>query len=247
MTESNHFTSSKLVRDVVALGRKYAKNGFPNPNRAGCPNRSTVRAMAYRDRNLTLEDLPASHVVSCSPCFQEYAQFRRMALFLRGLRIAGAALGAAVVILVMARFVWHHTHRYEIPIIAEKQLTERQSPARTKQQVPAIAPSPLTVDLASFSPSRGDGKDDFEKKVHLPPKLLRVEFLLPLGMEAGEYEVRLQDSTGTLFIDKRAPGRMKNGVTSVEMEINLATTRGSLTLLIRPPGLNWRTFPVVVE
>ena len=74
MTESNHSASSKLVRDVVALGKKYSKTGFPNPTREGCPSRSSLRAMAYRDRRLTLEDLPVSHVVSCSPCFQEYAQ-----------------------------------------------------------------------------------------------------------------------------------------------------------------------------
>ena len=92
MTESNHSASSKLVRDVVALGRKYSKTAFPNPNREGCPNRSTLRAMAYRDRRLTLEDLPVSHVVSCSPCFQEYLHFRRMSVLLRGIQITAASL-----------------------------------------------------------------------------------------------------------------------------------------------------------
>jgi hypothetical protein len=248
MTESNHFTSSKLVRDVVALGRKQSKTGFPNPRRVGCPNRSSLRAMAYRDRRLKLGDIPASHVVSCSPCFQEYTQLRRMAVFVRGLRIAGAALGSAVVIFVMARFVWHHTRRYEAPIIVEKQLAKRQSRGKTSQQAPPIAPLAVTVDLASFSPSRGDGTDDRKKRVHLPQRLLRVDFRLPLGMEPGEYEIRLLDSTGRTFIDKRAPGKINNGITSVEMDIDLAsTTRGSLSLLIRPPGLGWRTFPVVVQ
>jgi hypothetical protein len=247
MTESNHFTSSKLARDVVALGRKYAKNGFPNPNRAGCPNRSTVRAIAYRDRILTLEDLPASHIVSCSPCFQEYAHFRRMSFFFRGIRIA-AALGVAAMLFVAARFVWNHTRRSGEPSISEEQLAKQPPPVTTKQQSPPTALSPLRVDLASFSPSRGDAKDNSEKKVHLPPKLLRIEFLLPLGMEAGEYEIRLQDSTGTVFIDKRAPGRLKDGITSVETDIDLSsTTRGSFALMIRPPGLDWRKFPVVVE
>jgi hypothetical protein len=67
-------------------------------------------------------------------------------------------------------------------------------------------------------------------------------------MEAGEYEIRLQDSTGTVFSDKRALGRLKDGITSVEMDIDLSsTTRGSLALMIRPPGLDWRRFPVIVE
>ena len=92
MTESNHSASSKLVRDVVALGRKYSKTGFPNPTREGCPSRSSLRAMAYRDRRLTLEDLPVSHVVSCSPCFQEYVHFRRLSVLLRGIQITAASL-----------------------------------------------------------------------------------------------------------------------------------------------------------
>ena len=62
--------------------------------------------------------------------------------------------------------------------------------------------------------------------MHLPQKLLRVDFILPLGMEPGEYEIRLQDSKGTVFIDKRALGRMNDGVTSVRrISISLAPPR----------------------
>lgn len=148
--------------------------------------------------------------------------------------------------IVMARFVWHHTRR-EAPIIAEKLGAKRQSPRRIEQQAAPIAPMAVTVDLASFSPSRGDANDGTKEKVHLPKSLLRVDFRLPLGMEPGEYEIRLQDSAGTVFVDKRAQGRIDNGITSVDIDIDLAATRGSLTLLIRPPGLDWRRFPVVVE
>src|ERR1700678_1751540 len=99
MTESDHFTSSAL-RDVIALGRKYAKTSCQNPNRDGCPSRSSLQAMAYRDRGLTLQDLPASHVVRCSPCFQEYSYFRRMRLFVRGLQVTGATLGLAAIVFI---------------------------------------------------------------------------------------------------------------------------------------------------
>jgi hypothetical protein len=151
-------------------------------------------------------------------------------------------------IFVMTRFGWHHARRSETPIIAEKQLDKRQSAGKNKEQAPPIAPLAVTVDLASFSATRGDASDGTKEKVHLPQRLLRVDFRLPLGMEPGEYEIRLQDSKGTVFIDKRAQGRINNGITSVDMDIDLAaTSRGSLTLLIRPPGLDWRRFPVVVE
>jgi hypothetical protein len=67
-------------------------------------------------------------------------------------------------------------------------------------------------------------------------------------MEPGDYEIRLQDSKGTVFIDKRALGHLNDGVTSVTTDIDLASaTRGSLTLMIRSPGMDWRRFPAVIE
>src|ERR1017187_1287138 len=236
MTESNRSMSSTLLRGIVALGRKHSKTGFPNPNRVGCPNNLTLRAMAYRDRLLTLEDLPAAHVVSCSPCFEKYEEFRRMSLLVRGIKITAASLAVAAMIFLTARFAWNHAHRSGEPSLAEKHRT------------PSIAPFPLKVDLVSFSPTRGDAGDGSEKKVHLPQKLLRVDFILPLGMEPGDYEIRLQDSKGTVFIDKRALGHLNDGVTSVTTDIDLAiATRGSLTLMIRSPGMDWRRFPAVIE
>jgi hypothetical protein len=236
MTESNRSASSTLVRDVIALGKKYAGAGFPNPNRVGCPNSSTLRAMAYRDRRLRLQDIPAAHIVRCSRCFQEYEEFRRMALIVRRIQITAASLAVAAMIFLTARFAWNRVHRSGEPSLAAIQRTTH------------IAPLSLKVDLASFSPTRGDSRDDSEKRVHLPQKFLRVDFILPVGMEAGEYEIRLQDAKGTVFIAKRAPGRMNDGVTSVGIDIDLASaSRGNLTLMIRPPGMDWRRFPAVVE
>jgi hypothetical protein len=249
MTESNQSASSMLVRDVVALGKKYSKTAFPNPTREGCPSCSTLRAMAYRDRHLTLEDLPLSHVVSCSPCFHEYAHFRRMSVLVRGIQITAASLVVLALAFVAARFVWIYASRSGEPSISQTQRAAPNPRVATKQPPPVIGPLPIRVDLASFSPTRGDDvKDDSGNKVHFPQKLLRVNFLLPLGMEPGEYAVRLQDSTGTVVADKRAEGRINDGTTSVEVDLDLAgASRGSFTLMIRPPGLSWRRFPVVVE
>jgi len=106
----------------------------------------------------------------------------------------------------------------------------------------------MTIDLASFSPTRGEEAKDAPNKIHLPPKPLRVSFLLPIGMEPGEYALRLKDSAGIVLKEVHLLGRLNNGVTSVEVDLDFSTTsRGSLSLMIRPPGLSWRTFPVLVE
>ena len=67
-------------------------------------------------------------------------------------------------------------------------------------------------------------------------------------MEPGEYALRLEDSAGTVLNDTRAVGRLSEGITSVEVDLDLtAASRGSFSLMIRPPGLSWRKFPVLVE
>jgi hypothetical protein len=106
----------------------------------------------------------------------------------------------------------------------------------------------ITVDLASFSPTRGGEARTSTNQLHLPPKFLRVTLLLPVGMEQGEYGLLLKDSAGTVLKNTDAPGRMKDGITSVDMDLDFTTApRGQFSLMIRPPGLSWRTFPVLVE
>ena len=247
MTESNQFASSKLIRDVVALGKKQSMSGFPNPNREGCPSRSSLRAMARRDRHFALVDMPVSHIVGCSPCFTEYAHCRRMSFLWRGLRLTAASLAVLAVLFAATRLLHKPINRSLQQSASEKQIDRQPSGATSKQTIPPAAPLLVRVDLSSFSPTRGDEAEDSRNKVHLPQKLLRVRFILPLGMEPGEYEIRLQDDAGTVFINKRALGHMTNGTTSMEMNMDLAGAhRGNFTLMVHPPGESWRKFPVVI-
>jgi hypothetical protein len=153
------------------------------------------------------------------------------------------------VIFVAARFVWNYTGRSGEPSMSRKQRAAPPPTVATKQPAPPIAPLPIKVDLASFSPTRGDdAKGDSENKIHLPQKLLRVNLLLPVGMEPGEYALRLKDSAGIVLKERHLMGRLNNGVTSIEVDLDFsAASRGSFSLMIRPPGLSWRTFPVLVE
>lgn len=248
MTESNQSVSAKQARDVVALGKRTSKTAFPNPTREGCPNSSTLRAMAYRDRRLTLADLPVSHVVTCSPCFQEYARLRRLSVLMRSVQVTAASLVVLAALFAVVRVVWNYTRGRGEPSISQERRAVPQ-PRAAAPRIPApIEPLAMTVDLASFSPTRGEEAKDSPNKIHLPPKLLRVSFLLPVGMEPGEYTLRLKDSAGTVLKDTRLRGQLNNGVTSLELDFDFsAASRGSFSLMIRPPGLSWRTFPVLVE
>jgi len=246
MAESNQPVSAKQVRDVVALGRQCSKTAYPNPSREGCPNPSTLRAMAYRDRRLSLTDLPLLHVVSCSPCFQQYLRFRRTLVLVRGLQVTAACLVVLGVLFAGVRVFQDRVGRRSEPTISQRH--SGQSPQIAAQQPPPIAPLEISVNLASFSPTRGEDARNPRNAIHLPPKLVRVRFLLPVGLETGEYALRLEDSTGAVFTDTRAVGRSIGGITSLEVDFDLgAASRRRFTLMIRPPGLSWRRFPVVVE
>jgi hypothetical protein len=47
---------------------------FPNPERKGCPDESTLKALA--ENRLPLEDPAGLHLASCSECYGEYRHYR---------------------------------------------------------------------------------------------------------------------------------------------------------------------------
>jgi len=180
------------------------------------------------------------------PCFQQYLRFRRTLVLIRGLQLTAASLVVLGVLFAAVRVFQDRAGRRGEPTISQKHAG--QSPQIAAEQPPPIAPLAISVNLASFSPTRGEDARNPRNAIHLPPKLVRVRFLLPVGMETGAYALRLEDSTGVVFAATRAAGRSSDGITSVEVDFDLgAASRRRFTLMIRPPGLSWRRFPVVVE
>ncbi len=242
--------SGKDLKALVAFGRRCARTAFPNPTRTGCPDRSRLRAMAYRDPKLTFADLPIEHVVRCSPCFQEYIQFRRMAIFARGLKITAASVIVATVLVTAALLLRNLASNRAERSISQQRQVQPDSSSRQSSPPPTsrIPPVQMKIDLAAFSPTRGDDERPLPKPIHLPQRNLRIALQMPLGFDAGEYLIQLKDSKGTLYFDKRAQGYVAGGTTSVEIGCDLtAKPPGKATLLIRPPGLSWRSFPVVIK
>jgi hypothetical protein len=246
MTESIHSVPSKRLKELVAFGKKCSRTAFPNPKREGCPGHASLRAMANRDQRLTLEDLPISHVVRCSPCFQEYLRLRKMSLFMRGLQITAASLVAIAVFVTAIRFVQNYSNSRGAPSIAEQRRSQPQTSISSPQ--PSLARLPITIDLAVFSPTRGDEKKESKESIHLPRRPLRVTLQMPFGMEPGAYAVRLEDSAGNVYADTRVAGRISDGTTALDVDVDLtATSPRNLSLMIQPRGLRWRSYPVVVE
>lgn len=52
-------------------------NGYPNPERIGCPAREVVMGLALRSAKLdnSIEEDPQwKHVTHCSPCYSQYLE-----------------------------------------------------------------------------------------------------------------------------------------------------------------------------
>lgn len=238
--------SDKQMREIVALGKKHAETAFPNPKRIACPDSATLRAMAYRDKRLSPVELPVSHVATCSPCFREYTHHRRNAKLVRTFQVTVGSLAVVGILLTAAFLVRKYVGQSELPSVSQ-QPSIKQSPPRPTAP-PPVLPIAVKIDLAPLSPTRSDTSRIPANKVTLPAKLLRATFLMPIGFEPGEYSVRLSKPNSEALLDTRTLASMKDGVTSFEVELNLETVSQSrLTLMIRPPGLGWRTFPVFVE
>jgi hypothetical protein len=205
--------------------------------------------MAHRDPKLTLADLPLAHVVRCSPCYQEYIRFRQMAVFARGLKIAAASVIAATILVAGVLLLRNLAINRAEPSLSQQQQAAPHVPAEQPSSVPSPRPSSrIKIDLAAFSPPRGVDAGSAAKAIHLPRHNLRITLQMPLGFDPGAYVVQLKASKGALYCDQRALGYVADQTTYVDIECDLtATPPGKATLTIRPPGLSWRGFPVIIE
>ena len=248
MIERNEFAARKLVNDVVAIGKRYSGTAYPNPSRTGCPDVATLKAMAKRHCRIALQEMPISHVVSCSPCFNEYIRYRRAAIAFRRLQWA-----AAIVLITAAAFIstrlMHFTSSRQTPATSAEKThsTPAEVPASSARATPET-PSQVEVNLALLSTTRGSDSDKPQQEIHMPAKAVHVVFLLPTGMEPGVYAVRLLDAAGSAKIDRRVNVHLNSGVASfaLDLEFKPSDVGRGWRLMIRPPGLSWRTYAAVI-
>ena len=67
----------KQILDLLDRG---LSRDFPNPQRVGCPDSAVLKGIALHKVPLAEADRWLDHFSSCSPCFQEFTQFRKQAV-----------------------------------------------------------------------------------------------------------------------------------------------------------------------
>src|ERR1700722_9935772 len=72
MTMKDRTQFEKKDNELLDFGRTYLSEGFPNPERQGCPPDGALRSLAVNP-NLS-ETSVTEHLASCSPCFARYSE-----------------------------------------------------------------------------------------------------------------------------------------------------------------------------
>ncbi|MCI0625486.1 MAG: hypothetical protein L0387_28220 [Acidobacteria bacterium] len=249
-SKDNRF-SRKEEREIrEALRQTYASES-PNPNREGCPNKATLRALARRETFPAVQEV-VSHVSRCSPCSQVLTQFIRQYQSRQWVyRVAAVAL---IVVGIAAWVSWalmrnRGTYGPQPPGIV-KTPPEPASPPQTKE--PSVRERRLpelqlvVLDLRKRGISRGENSNQ-DGELSLPKGRLRLSIYLPFGSDEGNYEVRVSGRRDQVLMAKgRAALKNRINALTVEMDTS-AFEAGRYSLAIREAGWGWFRYPLRVK
>lgn len=184
-------------------------NGFPNPERKGCPPSEIIQALGNRELG---RDHPAwQHIWNCSPCFNEFKTIRdaRLARIEGGERrqrtrrrfVAAAAASAAAAI--GGYFV-----------VSEI----RSKPSRDFAVV--------AVDLTNGAAIRGANQNPDSPIAELPRKLDEIHLTLPRFSRLGRYVVAVlqsqSESTAVALGSALATGTEEHPTLIVSLDLSEA-------------------------
>jgi len=260
--------SRREQRQLLKAMESVVLTEFPNPERRGCPGSDVLRLIAKKE--LPMRDPVHEHVGSCSPCFQELCELRAG---IRGKRTRKAAGAATAVLLAM--LIGYYalqsppvTTRTETPAAPPSDSVSPGVPTRAEEAaVPPSEPVPgdvatrtdtptvavaesASIDLRDFQTTRSAQPDSANQPTapRVPRRMLALTIYLPVGAMEGEYEVQIEGSRQAALAAGSGNAVIEAGITT--LRINLDTTSipaGEYRLQLRPKGLSWRQYPIVIQ
>jgi len=137
--------------------------------------------MRLARRELPIGDPAYDHFAKCSPCYQELRTIQQAdAARLAAARRKRLAYAAAAVLVVAIGGSW----------FALRQTADRSGAAVSTTGVEQQA----RLDLRPFAVTRGDETKKEPEGLVLSRARLKATILLPVGSEAGDYEVQILDA-----------------------------------------------------
>jgi hypothetical protein len=218
-------------RRLLEILRQGLTKEFPNPDRIGCPRPTLLRDIARRRVPLEEAKPWLDHLGSCSPCYQDFTEFRKqISRQRRKLQLSLAA--AAVFLFAFAGWLWEHTR-------------------------PAVKTTATVIlDLRERSVLRGQSPTETElPALEIPRSAKHLVMELPIGSREGVYEVALLDSsdkTNTpeeqrVLLNTTGTAKLQDHTMFLQTEIDFGKiSPGPYFLGVRQPGLEWTRFPIRV-
>ena len=196
---------------------------FPNPERIGCPGNSLLKGIAQGKVSLTEAEPWLDHLGSCSPCFQEFKEFRRQSTIQRR-RVLTWVATAAVLLFAAGGWLW---------------VRARHSVESTETAV---------LDLRERSVARGQSQSDTgQAPLEISRNTKHLVLDLPIGSKEGPYDVGLFSETGDEMLRSTGIAQLHDHITDLRVYVDLGSVRpGPYSLGIRQPDLQWTRYPIRV-
>jgi hypothetical protein len=197
---------------------------FPNPERIGCPGSALLKGIAQGRVSLTEAEPWLDHLGSCSPCFQEFKEFRTESVIQRR-RVLTWAAASAVVLLFAVGGWWSVRGRHSVE-----------------------ATETAVLDLRERSVARGQSQADAgQAPLEIPRSARHLVLDLPIGSKEGPYDVGLFTETGEQILSGTGTGQLQNQITSLRVDVDLSRVQaGAYSLGLRQAGLEWARYAVRV-
>jgi hypothetical protein len=203
----------------------------PNPDREGCPTDEVLRALALKER--LISDPGYEHLAQCSPCYRTFRQFQAelgTAVSKPGNQWRWLVAAAAVVLLLAASaWLWNS-------------LIQRTPAMNESREIHA------QMDLRTYAVERSEANSPKARPLVAQRAKLVLTILLPVGSEAGTYELQVMDSELRSQSNSLGEAQIENQVTTLRTLMDLrALSPGEYKLAIRRRGQDWSLFPLHVD
>lgn len=217
------------LQDIV---RQAILRGFPNPERKGCPGPEVLRELANRPQ--PTRDSDWEHVTHCSPCYGEFLDLRAKVKERRELerrRLARRRVGVIGLALLASA-----------GLFGGYRLLQRSGGSPDGLYLSA------SLDLKDRSVTRGGGQAPQPHALVLPATRLDLTIYLPIGSEAGQYEVQFLKKIDAPILKVSGEATIERGVTVLRAKLDL-TGQGSGSFLVglRQTDSEWTYYPVTVR
>ena len=209
-------------RILDALERGLSRE-FPNPERIGCPGSAVLRGIAFNKLRLGEVHQWLDHLSACTPCYQEFTEFRKLAVSQRR-RLQVWLAAAAVVILTVAGWLWVRMH-YVVQ-----------------------GPETAVLDLRGISVARGETSPQTNLPIlEVQHSAKHLVLDLPIGSAEGNYDLALLSESGTQLISATGTAQLQDRVVVLKANIDVRDVQpGTYLLALRQPGAEWVRYPVRV-